>query len=114
MFYSHRNRFFVIIKNFPLKLLIEGIYRLFLNYFYSLESIFVKKGYSARTREKIGMVSMIHAIVKGWIIFFIFLPKMLRKRFYIQNKKTIRNEKISEWFKRYGEGKNMAKEEYIK
>ena len=113
-FYSHRNRLFVIFKNFPLKFLIKGICKFFLNYFYSLESIFIKKGYSAKTKEKIGTINVIRVIVEGWSSFLIFLFKTFKKRNYIQKEKVVTNKEILEWFKKFGENKNMAKEEYIK
>ena len=113
-FYSHRNRLFVIFKNFPFRVLIKGTFYFFLNYLYSLESIFIKKGYSAKTKEKIGVINIIRVVVKGWGSFFIFLFKTFKKRNYIQKEKIATDKEISGWFKKFGENKNMAKEEYIK
>lgn len=53
-------------------------------------------------------------IVKGWVSFFAFLPSVFKKRSYIQKEKIVTDKEILEWFKKFGESKDMAKEEYIK
>ena len=113
-YHSHRNRLFVIFKNYPQKLLFKALYRFFLNYIYSAQSISKGKGYSAKTKEKIGILNIFRMISKGWLSFLLFLPKTIKKRHTIQKGKLVNNEDIKEWFIRFGEDRNLSFEEYKK
>lgn len=112
-FYSHRNRLFVILKNYPLKYFIKGMLIFIFSYVYYFISILNNKGYSARTKEKIGYLNTAKFIFKGWISFFMFLPKMIKKRHTIQKKKQIINKDFKECFSYFGENKNVTQVEYI-
>jgi len=59
-FYTHRNRYFVIIKNYPLSLWPKAIFYLFSGYFYSVFSIAKNKGPSARLVEKSGLFEAVN------------------------------------------------------
>jgi len=113
-YYSHRNRLYVITKNFPQKLLVIGLYRFMLNYLRSMESITSNKGYSARTREKVGTLNLLILIVKGWMDFLYHLPETLRKRRFIQRRREVDVKIVERWFDIFGVNANLAKLEYRK
>lgn len=111
-FYAHRNRYFVVIKNYPLFLLPKAIFALFLGYFYSILSIKKDKGPSARLVEKSGYLEALKIIIIGWADVIKYLPAMLKKRFYIQKNRKISNKEIKKIIGKYGVDfkKNMYEE----
>lgn len=113
-YHSHRNRLFVILKNYPLKFFIKGMLIFIFSYVYYFSSILNNKGYSARTKEKIGYMNTAKFIVKGWMSFFIYLSKMIKKRYYIQKRKLMTNKDISIWFEAFGEKGDVTRTEYAK
>jgi GT2 family glycosyltransferase len=100
-FYTHRNRYFVIIKNYPLFLLLKATFYLFSGYFYSIFSVAKNKGPSARLVENSGLFEAIKIIAKGWVDVMKYLSAILKKRFYIMKNKKISNEKVKEIVKKY-------------
>ena len=100
-FYTNRNRYFVIIKNYPLFLLPKAFFYLLFGYFYSVFSIAKNKGPSARLVEKSGLFEAIKIIIRGWVDIIKYLPTMLKKRFYIIKNKKISNKKVKEIVKKY-------------
>ena len=113
-YHSHRNRLFVILKNYPFKYFVKGMLFFIFSYTYYFSSILSNKGYSARTKEKIGYLNTAKFIIKGWISFFMFLPRMIKKRLYIKKRKLITNKDLSQWFEVFGEKRNAARTEYAK
>jgi GT2 family glycosyltransferase len=113
-FHSHRNRLFVILKNYPFKYFAKGMSFFVFSYTYYFSSILSNKGYSARTKEKIGYLNTAKFIIKGWMNFFIYLPRMIKKRYYIQKRKLMTNKDISIWFEVFGEKGNVTRTEYAK
>ena len=100
-FHTNRNRYFVVIKNYPLSLLPKAIFYLFSGYFYSVFSIAKNKGPSARLVEKSGLLKAVKIIISGWIDVVRYLPTMLKKRFYIQKNRKISNKEIKEVVRKY-------------
>lgn len=101
-FYTHRNRYFVIIKNFPLSFWPKAILALFLCYFYSISGVAKNKGPSARLIEKSGFLKAIKIILKGWIDIFALASAMFKKRCYVQKNKLASNNEIEGWLNKYG------------
>lgn len=84
-YYSYRNHLFVILKNFPLEV-IQKFFPCFI--FYEL--------------KKLAYLSLFEPIslIKAIFSFLSLVPEMLKKRKYIQNRKTISNEQfITQWIK---------------
>lgn len=113
-FYTHRNRLFVITKNFPFIFLIKGFLVFILSYFFYVKSILTKKGYTAETSKKIGKINMVNAIIKGWFSFFYLTPKMIKKRRIIQKRKLVDGKEILKWFQKINNDKNNKMNNYIK
>ncbi len=104
LYYLHRNRFFLIVKNFPFRFLGGGFYNIFYRYLFLIrkKAILKKKGVISKTIEKVGLRKVVFLIAKGWIAFLIFLPGLLKKRYYIQKRKMVDNRTIFSWFKEFG------------
>jgi len=105
-FYTHRNRLFVMSKNFPFIFLIKGFLSFILAYFSYIKSVLMKKGYTAETSKKIGKINMINVIIKGWLSFFYFVPKMIKKRYIIQKRKLTNDKEVVKWFKEINKEKD--------
>ena len=100
-FYTHRNRYFVIIKNYPLFLLPKAFIYLFFGYFHSVFSIAKNKGPSARLVEKSGFYEAVKIIIKGWIDIARYSIKMFLKRSHIMKNRKISNKKVKEIVEKY-------------
>lgn len=100
-FYTHRNRYFVVIKNFPINLLPKAAWSLLGGYAYSILSIKKNKGPSARFVEKSGFLEAIKIITKGWADILMNTPKMIKKRIYIQKHRVVSDKDIKEWLNKY-------------
>jgi len=96
-----RNRILLVIKNYPIDLLLmlpfTSLYRYLILFTAMRESSEVLK-----YQEKIGMAGILKTLIKAWISAFISTPNFLSKRSYIQNKiKKISNSIIKSWFSTY-------------
>ncbi len=100
-FHTNRNRYFVVIKNYPLFLLPKAFFYLFLRYFYSIFSIAKNKGPSARLIKKSGFFEAVKIIIKGWIDVAKYFPLMLKKRKIIQKYKKSSSTDAKDWFDKY-------------
>lgn len=98
-FYVQRNRLLVIVKNFPLSLLVYSLFYLTVKrYFHLLNSaLFKKKGPSYKLREKTSMATLIKITVKAWASFITLLPYCVQQRKKIPIQKNL----VDEWFKKY-------------
>ncbi|MCK5475596.1 MAG: glycosyltransferase family 2 protein [Candidatus Pacebacteria bacterium] len=100
-FYTNRNRYFVIIKNYSLFLFPKAILYLFLGYFYSVFSIAGNKGPSARLLERSGFFEVVKIVIRGWIDIIKYLPAMFKKRSYIMKNKKISNKEVKKFTGKY-------------
>ncbi|MFA6097232.1 MAG: glycosyltransferase family 2 protein [Candidatus Paceibacterota bacterium] len=110
-FHSHRNRLFVMLKNYPLFFLARGMAVFIFSYLHYFKSIFRNKGYSARTKEKIGYLNTAKFIILGWSSYFSHFFKMLKKRRIIQKMRIASDRDVSEWFTLLGEADNVSEAE---
>ena len=114
-FYTHRNRYFVIIKNFPLSLWLNAILALLFRYFYSVLGIAKNKGPSARLVEKTTFFNVAKILIKGWYDIIRYFPLMLKKRRIIQKRKKSSFVDIKEWLRKYKANlKEVVYSEHIK
>lgn len=101
-FHVNRNRFFVIIKNFPFGMMIWSLLVLTpIRYLRLLNSARIKKGPSYKLQEKVGKLEPVKIVLKGWFDVLKNLPEMLRKRKEIQSRKKVTNKDIKKWFEKY-------------
>lgn len=100
-FHVNRNRFFVIIKNYPFRYLLKAFLLTPMRYIRLLNSIRIKKGPSHKLKEKNGFITPFLIVIKGWSSVIYHLPNMMKKRFVIQRHKRATNKQIHQWFKMY-------------
>ncbi len=80
LFYLQRNRFFIIIKNLPIKMAMIAIFYTPVRYLVLLNNIRLKKGHSSNFKKKNSSYTIIFTVVKSWICVLIKTPNMIRKR----------------------------------
>lgn len=101
-FYIHRNRFFVMIKNFPIRLLISAFYYMLIRYFNLVINLNKKDSISYELKRKMDIGVLLGITLKAWISFLSFLPSMIIKRSMILKNRTIKKNKIiSYWFDKF-------------
>src|SRR3989344_4765293 len=82
LYHYTKNKIFIIIKNYPLALLIKYSLVILLRQLISLIYYILKLRFSA---------------VKSRIVVIYYLPKMLRKRWKIQRTKRVSNKELKKW-----------------
>jgi hypothetical protein len=100
-YHVNRNRFFVIIKNFPKRFLIKSLILTPFRYLRLINSIIQKKGPSHKLKEKTNFFIPFIIVLKGWINVLIKISGMLIKRSKIQKDRIVTNKEINEWFEKY-------------
>ena len=114
-FYTHRNRYFVIIKNYPICYWPKAIIALFSRYFFSISGIAKNKGPSARLMEKTNIFGVLKIILKGWFDIIKYFPAMAKKRKIIQKNKLSSSKDVDEWFNKFkADLKEVVYSEHIK
>ena len=114
-FHTHRNRYFVVIKNYPLSLLPKAVFALFSRYFYSISGVAKNKGPSARLVEKTNFFDIAKILIKGWYDIVKYFPLMLKKRRAIQKHKKSSSGDVKDWFDKYKVNlREVAYSEHVK
>ena len=114
-FYTNRNRYYIIVKDFPLFLIPKAILNLFMGYVHAILSVRKDKGPSARFVEKSGFVNAVKLIFKGWLDVLVAMPNMIKKRRCIQKNIIVSKKEIKRWLNEYtGELKNLMYTEHVK
>jgi GT2 family glycosyltransferase len=101
-FLVERNRIWVAVKNFPLPLVLSGLFYTFQRYCFQTYGVLAKKGAAGRFTDKAPKLQLAQILIKANISAIRGLPKMLKKRRKVFTKKRISNSEISEVFKKYG------------
>jgi GT2 family glycosyltransferase len=101
-YHVNRNRFFVILKDLPLKYSINAFCMTPYRYVKLLRSmLFVKSGPSYELKKKTNSIIPILITIKGWASFFLYTPFLILKRYTIQSRTTVTQKEINTWFDRY-------------
>lgn len=101
-FYIHRNHFYNIFKNLPLKMIMRALFFMLARYFLIFRAVLEKKGSSAKMIQEEGRGSAVKIIPKVWLGVFINLAKIIRKRKIIQKKRKVSAREIRSWHKKFG------------
>jgi len=101
-FLVERNRIWVAVKNFPLPMVLSGLFFTFQRYCFQTYGVLANKGAAGRFTDKASKLQLAQILLRANISAIRGLPKMLKKRRKIFNKKRISNSEISEIFKKYG------------
>lgn len=101
-FHIHRNHYYNIIKDLPFPFAIRAFALLPMRYLLLITSILRKKGPSAelakRTKKSYGIVQIVLA---SWRDILVNMPSLLRKRRFIQQRRTVSLRTIHRWFRQY-------------
>ena len=97
-FYLQRNRFFVIIKNLPLKMAIQAILFTPIKYLYLLNNVRLKKGHVSNYKKNNSVITMVSVVLKAWIDVTLYFPTMIGKRKNIQKMMCVSTKEIKSWF----------------
>jgi GT2 family glycosyltransferase len=100
-FHIHRNQYYNIIKNLPASFLLKALALMPIRYFLLVSSVIRKKGPSAKLSQNEQKQSMAGIVFRSWKDVIKNLPRLLKKRNYIQKKRTAKKEEIKEWFQKY-------------
>ena len=101
-FHVHRNRYFVMIKNFPLPILFKALLLTPLRYFRLLKSVFIKKGVGHKLQKSSSFLTPFKVFAKAIFSLLRQLPAVIKKRKYIQKTKKVSNVEVRKWFKEFG------------
>jgi len=97
-FLMNRNRFFVIVKNFPFIFIIKAFFYTLLHYLTLFKGLRSKKGLSYELKQKTNIFAPFLIVFRGWIDNLRYLPIMIKKRQRIQKNKKVSNAIINKWF----------------
>lgn len=88
-YHVERNRFWVLIKNFPLSYIL--LFPLYSSWRYGVQvyGLLSHKGSTARFAEAGGRVSLLYMLLKAWCMALMKLPGMLIKRRYVWRRRRI-------------------------
>lgn len=100
-FHVHRNHYFNILKNLPLKFMPKALLYQPVRYLLLISSLLRKKGPSAKLVENEEKVSVVKIVWRSWKAVIINMPKTIQKRRLIQKNKTVRNGEVASWLKKY-------------
>ena len=101
-FLVERNRIWVIIKNFPLSVIIMGFLFTFRRYIFQAYGALTYKGAAGRFTKEINKSELVKILLKANIAAMKGLQKMIRKRKLIFKKKSISNREMIVLFNRFG------------
>jgi len=101
-FHIHRNHYFNIIKDLPIRFLFKALLLMLIRYFILIKGVFIKKGSGTELIRTEGKGSVVRIIPKVWWQVIKNLPKLIKKRRIIQRSKAVKNEEIKDWFEKFG------------
>ncbi len=101
-FHIERNRAYVLIKNFPLSYILKSPLYTLRRYFKQLISIRSGKGASSRIAEKVSKKELFFILIKVYMAVIMDIPKLLKKRRTIQQRRAASESEFSEWLLTHG------------
>ncbi len=96
-----RNRFWILIKYFPLKYIVISPVYTFLRFILQAYGVLARKGSAGRFVEEFSGISLLRVLIKAYIDAFRKLPLMLRKRSAMKKLVKTSNKDFSFWLKRF-------------
>jgi GT2 family glycosyltransferase len=101
-YYTNRNIFYNIIKNYPVCFMIKALFLSLLRYPLLIVGFMFNIGAGYKIREKIGHGKMIKVAMKSFFDAAKNTGSMLAKRKIIQRNRKVDNKEIKRWFKELG------------
>lgn len=101
-YYLNRNRFFTLIKNYPLCRLALILFILTpARYIFLLFRVIMKKGRKGAEFSGQSKFFVAKKILRAWGNVFANIPDLIRKRWIIQKRKRVSNSEVQGWFQAY-------------
>lgn len=104
LFFTERNRMYVVFKCYPLPLLLASFFYTAKRYGLQLLSIMENKGASKQFIKKSSLAVVLGALIRAYLSFIIHIPGLLVKRREVRGKKKISDREFLQLFKRFGIG----------
>lgn len=101
-FLVERNHIWVILKNFPLNLIIKAPFYTMYRYLLHVYGLLSKKGSGARFVDRVSKLQLLTILLKANFDALRVLPVIFRKRRLIQKSRKISGRGISALFRKYG------------
>jgi GT2 family glycosyltransferase len=102
-YYLNRNRFFVLLKNYPLCRLVAILFILTpVRYIFLLFRVIMKKGRKGAEFSGQKKTMVVREILRAWGSVVSSFPDLVRKRRAVQKRKTVSASEIRRWFREYG------------
>jgi GT2 family glycosyltransferase len=97
----HRNQYYNLIKDFPFWFLVKGLLFMSYRYWLLMMSTLKGKGPSARLREKSSRFELMKIVFRSWWQILANIPKLLRKRKFVQEKKMISSNEFGKLLRKF-------------
>jgi hypothetical protein len=103
-YYVTRNTLFNMLKNYPFFHCCKGMALFFLKYpIFILEIVFkINKGPSYNFGKNISFWKMAKITSRSIMDFFALFPAMIKKRAYIQGRRSVKKKEVNKWFQEFG------------
>jgi len=101
-FLVERNRIWVMVKNFPISLILLGQFYTLRRYFYQAYGALRGKGAAGQFASDFSKAELVKILLRAYLSAGKQIPLMLKKRKMIQQKKRITNREVYRLIKRYG------------
>ena len=103
-FWVERNRVWILIKYFPLSMILMSPYYTFIRFLLQAYGVVAKKGAAGRFVDEYSSRMLIVVLVKAYLSAIKHLPEMIRKRKEIKKLTKIDKKKFLLWLDRFGIG----------
>jgi GT2 family glycosyltransferase len=101
-FYTNRNIYYNIIKNYPGGYFVKAVILSMVRYFFLALGFVLKTGVASKINDSIGFRKTISVTLHGLRDVVINLKRMIKKRRYIQKRVVVKKKEIRVWFKEFG------------
>lgn len=101
-FYTNRNIFFNIIKNYPSHLALKALGLTLIRYVFLLIGGFSGQGPADKIKKIIGPFNIVKVCFMGWIDVIKFLPVLLKQRMSIKKEMRVSMNEVDRWFLQMG------------
>lgn len=101
-FFIERNRIWLVIKLFPLSLILSSFYYTLKRYLYQFYGVISKRGSAAYFAKQNSRFDIIGVICKSYIAACLGLPVMLKQRRRIRLQRKVSISDIHSWFSKFG------------
>ena len=103
-FMVERNRIWIMIKYFPISMIVLSPFFTIIRYAHYIYGIWMRKGIGIKVARSEPVYKIVWVIIKAYFSAFKGVRNMLKKRNEMIKLKRVSNDEITEWFRRFGLG----------